>query len=224
MPDAGRAGPSRQERTTYDRLSRWYDLLTLGSEDRMVAAGLRHLDAAAGARVIDIGCGTARAVPVLARTVGPSGLACGVDLSPGMLAVARSRLTRAAPPAPTALARADARALPFGDGSFDAAFMSFALELFDPPAIPRVLAECARVLKPGGRLCVVALHRPLRPGPPVRMYEWAHRRFPAWIDCRPIRASQLTTEAGFATIRAVVQHMAGLPVEIVLAEKEERRG
>jgi demethylmenaquinone methyltransferase/2-methoxy-6-polyprenyl-1,4-benzoquinol methylase len=207
--------------SSYDRLSRWYDLLTLGSEDRLVAAGLRCLAAASGERVLDIGCGTGRALSGLVRA---AGLACGVDRSAGMLAVARSRLRRAAPPAPAALARADARALPFSGGSFDAAFMSFALELFTPPDIPRVLAECARVLKPGGRLCVVALHRPPRPGPPVRMYEWAHRRFPAWIDCRPIRAAELAAGAGFVTIRAAVQRMAGLPVEIVLAGKEERRG
>jgi demethylmenaquinone methyltransferase/2-methoxy-6-polyprenyl-1,4-benzoquinol methylase len=195
--------------------------LTLGSEDRLVAAGLRHLAAAGGERVLDIGCGTGRALSALARA---ARLACGVDRSDGMLAVARSRLMRAPPTAPAVLVRADARALPFADGSFDAAFMSFALELFAAPDIPPVLAECARVLRPGGRLCVVALHRPRQPDLAVRLYEWAHRRFPDWIDCRPIRAADLAAAAGFATIPAAVQRMAGLPVEIVQCVKEERLG
>lgn len=64
--------------------------------------------------------------------------------------------------------------LPIPEGCFDAVFMSFALELFDESDTRTVLAECRRVLMPGGRLCIVAMAQPVRPNPMIRLYAWAH--------------------------------------------------
>jgi demethylmenaquinone methyltransferase/2-methoxy-6-polyprenyl-1,4-benzoquinol methylase len=123
--------------------------------------------------------------------------------------------------------RCDATRLPVIQGAFDAAFMSFALELFDEGEIRAVLAECRRVLQPGGRLCVVAMSEPDRLTPMSRLYAWAHHRFPVAIDCRPIAVRRALTAGGFSVERLARRSLWGLPVEVALARagqtaREER--
>jgi demethylmenaquinone methyltransferase/2-methoxy-6-polyprenyl-1,4-benzoquinol methylase len=115
----------------------------------------------------------------------------------------------------------DAAALPFRADSFDALFLSFTLELFDTPEMPAVLAECRRVLKPNGRICVVALARDSRANMSLRIYEWFHQYLPAYADCRPIDVPSTLQQAGFKIQDVTRKGMWGLPVEICLAQKED---
>ncbi len=209
--------PRQVARFAYNRMSRWYDALAR-PERRFVDMGLRWLAPQKGERILEIGCGTGYALVPVAQAVGTSGLAVGLDISDGMLVAAKARLKRAGLPRPPLLVMADAVKLPFRSGAFDAAFMAFTLELFDIPDISAVLSECARVLRPGGRLGVVALSRE-GGGRMMRLYGWAHRRWPRWVDCRPIYVRQTLEEAGFVTRRTTRALMWGLPVEIVLAAK-----
>ena len=167
--------------------------------------------------MLDIGSGTGHALLDLARSSGPAGFAAGVDQSAGMHRVARRRLRRAGLCA--ALTLADATALPYRDASFDAAFMCFVLELFDTPEIPAVLTETRRVLRPGGRLGVVAVGVTDPPGRMSRPLSCGHRRLPRLLDCRPIPTSQLIRDADYRIEVAVSQSMWGLPVDVVVASR-----
>jgi len=211
-PEISRITRSREEaRAGYDRLSRWYDALAHASEWPFTARGLRMLGVRAGEAVLEIGCGTGHALLQIARA---AGRAHGLDLSGGMLAVARRRVA-AGPADPVHLVQGDGACLPYAPSSLDAVFMSFVLELFDTPEIPAVLAECRRVLCPGGRLGVVALAQ--ADNLAVRLYEWAHRRFPRAVDCRPIRAAAALQEARFQIAACEQGTMWGLPVVMVVA-------
>lgn len=109
---------------------------------------------------MEIGVGTGHAVMALAQSVNQTGHVYGLDLSSGMLRVTQSRVQEKQLAARIALTQSDAVRLPFVKGSVDAIFMSFVLELFDTPEIPKVLAECQRVLSPGrGRLGIVSLSK-----------------------------------------------------------------
>jgi demethylmenaquinone methyltransferase/2-methoxy-6-polyprenyl-1,4-benzoquinol methylase len=207
-----------QARASYDRLSRWYDLLG-SSERKLTEAGLELLDLRPGQGVLEIGFGTGQALVVLAERVGATGQVFGVDISAGMCGVAQARVRRAGLEERVTLWCGDATRLACPDGVWDAALMSFALELFDTPEIPVVLGECRRVLRSGGRLAVVALSRRGGAGAMLKSYEWAHDHFPQWVDCRPILAERALAEAGFRVAAAARRSMWGLGVEIVVGER-----
>ena len=83
--------PREQTRQNYDRMSRWYDLFA-ASERRFTESGLHILGVKSGDRVLEIGFGTGKSLVALAQRVGNSGLVAGLELSPGMIEVARKRM------------------------------------------------------------------------------------------------------------------------------------
>jgi len=90
------------------------------------------------ATLLDVGCGTGL---VTERMVRPGLRVFGVDASPGMARVAAARLG-------ANLVLGDSRRLPFADASLDAVSAVWLLHLL--PDAPAVIAECARILRPGG--------------------------------------------------------------------------
>lgn len=148
--------PKSSAKTTYDRLSRWYDMLTRG-ERHIQHRGLRLLNAQPDETILEIGFATGYALERLSNSVGAAGTVIGIDLSPAMARRAEARLAHTNHSNNTQLTIGDAAALPFPDSYFDAVFSSFTLELFDTPEIPVVLSECRRVLKLEGRLAIISL-------------------------------------------------------------------
>jgi demethylmenaquinone methyltransferase/2-methoxy-6-polyprenyl-1,4-benzoquinol methylase len=208
-----------QARSSYNRMSRFYDVLTAHSERRPTQAGIAMLGARRGERILEIGPGTGRAILSLAAAVGDPGGVYGLDVSEGMLEVARRKLEKRGLEARVVLSRGDATELPYDDCCFDAIFSSFTLELFDTPEIPVVLAECRRVLKQGGRLTVVSMSDRDMAGAATRMYLRAHELWPSFVDCRPIGARGFLEQAGFNYLASMGLSMWGLPVDVVLAVK-----
>lgn len=207
-------------RASYNRLSRWYDVIAGSTEKKYRERGLEKLSARPGERILEIGFGTGHCLVSLARAVGPTGQVIGLDISDGMLAVAQQRLQREKLSDRAELCLGDAANLSFiYSGGLDGIFMSFTLELFDNPEIPRVLQECHRVLTLGGRLAVVSMTKTDPPGMAVRLYEWFHEHMPDYADCRPIFARQALEQNGFMIQDVSVSSMWGLPVEIVLGRK-----
>lgn len=202
----------------YDRLARWYDWLA-ASEHPLVEAGLELLAAQPGEHVVEIGAGTGKALQILASAVGATGCVVAVDVSPRMLDVARRRLQTAGLADRVLALRSDARTLAVGTASCDAVFASFALELLAPADLNVALAECVRVLRPAGRLGVVAMAERPQPNALDRAYRWAHRRWPDTIDCRPIALGPLLTAAGLQVQQVVPRSLWGLAVDLALARR-----
>jgi demethylmenaquinone methyltransferase / 2-methoxy-6-polyprenyl-1,4-benzoquinol methylase len=137
--------------TMFDGVARRYDLtntvLTAGMDRRWRALTRQALQVRPGDRVLDLAAGTAVSSAELGRT----GAWCvAADFSLGML---RAGAWRGVP-----MVAADALHLPFADGRFDAACISFGLRNVADP--DRALRELARVVRPGGRLVVCEFSRP----------------------------------------------------------------
>lgn len=115
---------------------------------------LHRLSDSALAQVLLVGVGSGLDLPLL--PTGPR--YTGLDLTPAMLA--RARRKAVALGLPITLDEGDARALPYGDATFDAVVLHLILAVTPHPE--RVLAEAARVLRRGGRILI--LDKFLRPG------------------------------------------------------------
>jgi ubiquinone/menaquinone biosynthesis C-methylase UbiE len=207
-----------ETKALYDKISKVYDLMSEHTEAPVREAGLRMLAPQPGETVLEVGFGTGHALVWLARAVGPAGRVHGIDLSDGMLAVTENLLGREALAERVALRTGDATDLPYPAASMDAVFMSFTLELFDTPEIPLVLAQCRRVLKTGGRIVVVGMSKEGEHGVVYEAYEWTHRHFPNFVDCRPILVSQALAVSGFQ-VTGKQNVRIWVPMEIVRGEK-----
>ena len=204
----------------YDRLSPFYERLTHYFEGPAREMGLKLLAPATNERLLEIGPGSGGMLPRLAEGVGPAGAVHALDLSAGMLAACQQQRQASPLGAHIYLCRGDGAHLPYAASSFDGLYLSFTLELFTARTMPRLLAECRRVLRPSGRLVAVTLYRPEPPPVAVRLYTALHQRWPQQLDCRPIQTTTLLTVANFRPVQEQTTSVGGLPVAIVLAQRD----
>ena len=202
--------PAEGVRAMFDRIAPVYDLM-----NRVMTVGLdgrwRRATAEAvvrpGDRVLDACCGTGDLTVADARA---GGHVTGLDFSERML----DRARRKAPE--LEWVQGDLLALPFEDGSFDAATVGFGVRNVED--LPAAVRELRRVLRPGGRLGVLEITRPagvlrhfygiwfdrivpllgrILPGGDAYTYLPASvRRFPG-----PDDLARALEEAGFASVR-----------------------
>jgi SAM-dependent methyltransferase len=148
---------------------------------------LGALALAPGDRLLEIGCGGGL---LLREALETGAAATGVDHSEDMVRLAAEK-------APGAhVVRASADALPFPDGAFTAVAMSVVFFFLDDPH--GVLAECRRVLAPGGRLAVYTTAPELRGTPAAPEPFASHGHFHADEELVALAAG-----AGFAGARVV---------------------
>lgn len=152
----------------FDQVARGYDrtntVLSLGNDRMWRAATTRAVSPRPGERILDLAAGTGASSISLAKS---GAEVVAADFSPGMIAEGRRRYGATAPGGGIrnlSFVEADATDLPFADGEFDAATMSFGLRNVNDPK--KALRELLRVTKPGGRLVICEFSHP--PSPPFR--------------------------------------------------------
>ena len=164
----------------YDRIGIGYDT-TRRVDPYLLSRLLHHLEPSAGARYLDVGCGTGNYTIAMSQ----AGVSiCGVDLSPTMLAQARDK------PLLAEWVRGDVLALPFRDASFAGATMTFVHHhVSDRVAGFR---EIRRVLGPSGKLVL------LNGTAEQTRHFWLVEYFPRAIEQAASSCSQAGTEATLA--------------------------
>lgn len=140
-----------------------------------VANHLRHVSIEPGQTILDLGCGAGIDTIIAARRTGPRGRVLALDFLPEMLdrtaaAAREAGLTN------VELLEGELEAVPLPDDSVDLIVSNGVINLSARKA--RVMAECARVLRPGGRLCVSDLTVDQGDLPPEILTQPA-----AWAGC-----------------------------------------
>jgi demethylmenaquinone methyltransferase/2-methoxy-6-polyprenyl-1,4-benzoquinol methylase len=162
----------------FDRIAGLYDRM-----NTVMTAGLHHqwrrraADLArvtSGSCALDVATGTGDLAFELARRVGPSGRVVGSDFSERMLELAGEKASGASN---VRFEWANALALPYGDGEFDAATVGFGARNFSD--LEAGLREMVRVVRPGGRVVVLEITTPRRPPLSVFFEFWFDRIVPA---------------------------------------------
>jgi len=171
--------------------------------------------------ILEVAVGPGLAISELARKVDSSMTVRGVDLSPGMLAVAQDTV-RTAGINNVILSEGSATNLKFPDNTFDVLYNAYMLDLIPLAEMPKILNEFKRVLKPGGRLVLLNMSKPdaqtitLR----ERLYPLLPPKLALYFigGCRPVLMEQSVRQVGFKVIER--EFMSGkFPSEIVTAIK-----
>ena len=134
----------------FEKFFRYRDVVTKGLSGHSDEL-LRQRPYPSGARVLDIGCGFGDTTQQIAKQVGPSGMAVGVDCAPNFIALC-DRETKAADIANASFFVADVQ----GDdlrGPYDHIFSRFGTMFFNLPGA--ALRNIRRAIKPGGELAMI---------------------------------------------------------------------
>ena len=205
-------------RDNYNRLARWYDLISGNTEWRHVKNGIDILDVQPDWRVLEVGFGTGKSLVYLNEHINRQGVIIGIDISEKMAGKAKDRINKQVADPNIFLTIGDAVKLPFRNNFFDAICMSFTLELFDKADINDLLSECKRVLKPNARMLVVGMHEGYSHRLIVKIYRLAQNWFPNVVDCRPLYISEELLQSGFRINSVNESSIWGLPIEVIMGQ------
>ncbi len=184
----------------------WDTLRGLHTPDQLVEQALGEALGGSLGALLDVGTGTGRMAQLFAPR---SGHVTGFDKSPEMLRLARARL-QDLPPEQVELVQGDFTALPFGDGGFDTLLFHQVLHYAQAPEL--VLAEAARVTRPGGRIAVIDFAAHDRE-------ELRERHAHARLGFSDEQMLALLTEAGFAAAMPLALPGKPLTVKIWLGTR-----
>jgi len=141
-----------QERTTrkiYDIQSAFYDATFGRLVQQRISRAIRHINIADTDKVLDLGIGTGASLQYYPQR----GKIIGIDLSSGMLALARRRIAEAGLGKHVTVFQADALHLPFEDSTFDHIFISHVISVVSDPCL--LIREAQRVAKADARIVIV---------------------------------------------------------------------
>jgi ubiquinone/menaquinone biosynthesis C-methylase UbiE/DNA-binding MarR family transcriptional regulator len=207
LDELRRTRADRAERYFQDVAARWDGIRSLHVDEGEVENALLQLTPQKPVRdLLDLGTGTGRMLQLLA---GRAEHAVGVDRSREMLAIARARLDEAGL-RHCVVRQADMGRLPFEDASFDLIVCHMALHYAHVPS--EIVAEAARVLRPGGTLLLIDFAPHDREN---LAREHAHR----WLGFDPATLARWCREAGLHPLPPATLAGGELTVTVLRADR-----
>ncbi len=156
------AAKKKQVESMFDRIAYRYDLLnrilSVGIDTRWRRKAIRQALKNKPGLVLDIATGTGDMAILLAR-FSPDSQIIGLDLSAGMLEIAREKVAKRKLTGQIHFRQGDSENLPFADNTFDTITVAFGVRNFENTL--QGLLECYRVLKPDGQITVLEFSQPV---------------------------------------------------------------
>ena len=212
---------SHAVKNNYDRLSRFYDLISGGTERKFIHETIGALNIAEMGNYLDIGCGNGTGLLELAKKHPSAENMIGIDISLGMCYKAAQKLNRQKFHNSPSICQANGFSLPFRSAEFDLVFMSFTFEIIPHQLYQPLCSEVMRVLKPAGVFSTINIMKSKSRNLIFSIYKWGHARYPKIIDCRPVDSGAILEAFGFEIISTKTYDLWGIPVASVSASKIE---
>ena len=208
-----------QAKRYYDRYAAKQDGASY--ENRPLSKLLGHADFSAAQSVFELGCGTGRFAEQVLNELPENAIYYGSDLSREMVALTQARLARFSDRAKVTPTDGSFP-WPLEDNSMDRVLSCYVLDLLPDDEITAVLTEAARVLRPGGRLCLANLTDGTTPASRLNMWRWRvlYRLNPLWVGgCRPQKlAGRLDAHTWKLCYHETTVSQL-MPSEIIVAER-----
>jgi demethylmenaquinone methyltransferase/2-methoxy-6-polyprenyl-1,4-benzoquinol methylase len=211
----------------YDSTSNCYHLIMGVFECKPNMYALELANIKEGEKVLDLAFGTGWVLEKIIPLVGENEYVYGIDFAPGMHRVTRQRLAKKHMESRVKLILENILSMPYKDNFFDVIFASFILDLQKNKDIPKLLAEIKRVLKPGGRVVIVAMTKEGKGL--LKLARCFYDLFyPFWptiygyrASSRPIFVNSEIKKAGFSIKKEKLTHIVffHFPIKIVVAKK-----
>ena len=210
-----------QLKKAYDSRSWLYDKVVAPLERGCHGAAIETAHITPGEKVLEVAVGPGNTFVTLAGMVGRRTTIYGIDLSPGMLELARAKMHTAGFE-DFVLKQGDSRRLPFASNYFDLLYNAYMFDLIPKSEMASILLEFKRVLKSDGRLVLLNMSKK---NDRLNLHEFLYKHLPAKLvlylagGCRPVMMVPDVEAAGFSKVERV--YLAGRhPSEIVTAIKE----
>ena len=198
----------------YDPLVRFISSFFDG-EESLRRLTIDKMDLKPGQKVLDVCCGTGTLCAMIAEEIGSDGEVVGVDLSENMLKKAEKRREDN-----IRFCYANAEEIPYADGYFDRASVTFGLHEMPHLVRMNVLREMRRVLKPGGKIIVLDYAYPKRTLAVLLFKIWMLVEGATARDFIRRDLSSMIRDAGFDVIEQNVYWMN--TIQIVSGENADR--
>lgn len=164
-------GKEEYVRDVFEEIAEYYDRMNGIMSIGMVRGWHKFMFKKAGdiqgAKVCDVGCGTGELAFMAAERVGTEGWVCGVDLTPGMIAMAKKKMPERNLPKEVDFRVGNALNMEFEDGTFDLVTSGYMLR--NVTDIQKAVDEMFRILRPGGKVVVAELSMPKN-----KVVRWFH--------------------------------------------------
>ena len=200
----------------YDSLSKTYDIWGKLAESKARNRAIALADIHDGQQILEVAVGTGLAFMDIVKR-NPTGVNIGIDISPGMLQKAQTRL-QSLSGANYHLKLGNAFKIEAESQQFDLVLNSYMFDLIAFHEMDRILAEFRRVLKQEGKLVLVNMTTGETFGSGI--YSLIYRILPkAFGGCRGVRLAKRLEQTGFQVETREYHQQMLFPSEVILALK-----